>query len=115
MADLAALRAFALALPEVEERTWYGEPDFVFRGKSFALQSQGRTIMKLDRAHQELLFEIRPETFTPCKVATVHWSYVQIDHLDEEELRALVIEAWSTIAPKRLAASVQIVRQMDEA
>jgi hypothetical protein len=101
LADLAALRAFAIALPEVEERTWY-----VFRGKSFSLQSQGRTIMKLDRAHQELLFEIRPETFTPCKVATAHWSYVQIDHLDEEELRALVIEAWSTIAPKRLAAAV---------
>lgn len=108
MADLAALRALALALPEVEERNWYGEPDFVFRGKSFALQSRGRIILKLDRAHQELLFEIRPETFQPCKVATVHWSYVRIENLDAAELGALVFKAWSTIAPKRLAAMVAL-------
>lgn len=106
MTDLAALRRLALALPEVEERTWYGEPDFVFRGKSFALQSKGRIILKLDRAHQELLFEIRPETFSPCKVATVYWSYVELDHLDEAELSALVAEAWSNVAPKRIAAAV---------
>ena len=108
MADLAALRAIALALPEAAERFSYGEPDFCFRGKSFALQWQGRIIFKLDRAHQELLFEVRPETFSPCKVATVHWSYVRIEDLDEDELRALLIEAWATLAPKRMAAALKV-------
>ena len=108
MADLAALRAVALTLPEVSERSSYGEPDFCFRGKSFALQWQGRIILKLDRAHQDLLFEIRPETFKPCKVATVHWSYVELDHIEESELRTLVIEAWTTVAPKRMAAALKI-------
>lgn len=102
MADLAALRRLALALPEASERTSYGEPDFCVRGKSFALRWQGRTIFKLDRAHQALLFEIRPETFRPYKVATVHWSRVELDHLDVAELKALLLEAWSTVAPKRL-------------
>lgn len=106
MADVEALRAIALALPEVAERSSYGEPDFHFRRRSFALRWRGRTILKLERAHQELLFEIRPETFSPCKVATVHWSYVELEHLDEAELRALVLEAWKTVAPKRLAAAL---------
>src|ERR1700761_9184509 len=105
MASVEALRAFALALPEAQERTGYGEPDFHFRGKSFALRWQARTIMKLDRAHQELLFEIRPDTFRPYKVATVHWSQVELDQLDDAELKALVFEAWSTVAPKASLAS----------
>ncbi len=108
MADLDALRAIALSLPEATERASHGEPDFCFRGRSFALQWQGRIILKLDRAHQDLLFEIRPETFQPCKVATVHWSSVRLEDLDEVELKALVFEAWSTIAPKRLAAKAAL-------
>lgn len=108
MADLAALRAVALALPEVTEAAHLGEPEFLFRRKAFALQWKGRFILKLDRGHQALLFEIRPETFEPCPVATVHWSYVRIEHLDDEELHRLVVEAWSTIAPKRLAAQVVV-------
>jgi hypothetical protein len=71
--------------------------------KTFALVSDGRAILKLDRGHQELLFEIRPETFEKCPVATVHWSYVELDHLDEAELAGLVIEAWSQIVPKRVS------------
>jgi hypothetical protein len=101
VATVEALRTAALALPEAAEREWYGEPDFHFRGKSFALRSRGRTIMKLEKGHQTLLFEIRPETFGPCKVATVHWSYVELDHLDDAELTALVREAYTQVAPKK--------------
>ena len=54
--------------------------------------------------HQALLLEIRPETFSPCKVATVHWSYVELDRIDNVELKALVREAYAEVAPKRLAA-----------
>lgn len=71
--------------------------------KTFALFTGGRAILKLDRAHQELLFEIRPETFQPCKVATVHWSYVRLEHLEADELDALVVEAWSGIVPKKVS------------
>jgi hypothetical protein len=106
LATTETLRLLALSLPEAEERTGYGEPDFHVRGKSFALRWQGRTILKLDRAHQTLLFEIRPETFRPYKVATVHWSEVDLDRLDDAELKALLIEAWTTVVPKRLAATL---------
>ena len=71
--------------------------------KTFALHLRGRTILKLDKAHQELLFEIRPETFQKCKVGTSYWSYVELGRLDEAELAALVREAWSSIVPKKVS------------
>lgn len=74
--------------------------------KSFALAIDGRVILKLDKGHQELLFEIRPETFSKCPVATVYWSYVEIAHLDEAELADLVLEAWSQIVPKKVSRPV---------
>jgi hypothetical protein len=71
--------------------------------KSFALRWKGRFILKLDKAHQELLFEVRPQTFQPCRVGTGVWSYVVLGDLDEKELTALVREAWSTIVPKKVS------------
>ncbi len=74
--------------------------------KSFALAIDGRVILKLDKGHQELLFEIRPETFSKCPVATVYWSYVEIAHLDNAELADLVLEAWAQIVPKKVSRPV---------
>lgn len=73
--------------------------------KSFALQSGGRVIMKLDKAHQELLFEIRPATFQKCPVATVYWSYVALEDLDDAELADLVHESWARVVPKKVSRS----------
>ena len=74
--------------------------------KSFALQVNGRTIMKLDRDHQEFLFEVRPEVFSKCRVATVYWSFVALDRLDDDELPGLVLEAWSQVVPKKISRPV---------
>lgn len=74
--------------------------------KSFALRWNGRVVMKLDKAHQELLFEVRPETFQKCPVATGYWSYVALEDLDEDELADLVREAWSTVVPKKVSRPV---------
>lgn len=71
--------------------------------KSFALAIDGRVILKLDRGHQELLFEVRPETFSKCPVATGYWSYVEIDQINEAELTELVLEAWTQIVPKKVS------------
>ncbi|WP_297692841.1 MmcQ/YjbR family DNA-binding protein [Phenylobacterium sp.] len=103
MATLEDLRRLSLALPGAHEVTYKGEPWFNVGKKTFALHSNGRAIMKLDRGHQELLFEVRPETFSKCKVATTHWAYVELDHLDEAELAELVREAWSQIVPKKIS------------
>jgi len=86
--------------------TYKGDPWFNVGKKSFALAINGRAILKLDKGHQELLFEIRPETFSKCPVATVYWSYVELANLDEAELAALVREAWAQIVPKKVSRPV---------
>jgi hypothetical protein len=109
MATFDDLRRHALALPQVRELPHRGAPSFRVNGKTFALwwPEGARTILKLTRDHQELLFEVRPDTFAPCKVGTVNWSCVELAHLDQQELRALIDEAWATVAPK----SVQQARR----
>lgn len=103
MATLEDLRAVALGLPLAGEISYRGEPWFNVGKRTFALMSGPRAILKLDRGHQELLFEIRPETFQPCPVATVKWSYVRLEDLDAGELARLVVEAWSQVVPKKLS------------
>ena len=63
-------------------------------------------MLKLDKAHQELLFEIRPETFQKCPVATVFWSYVDLGHLDHAEAADLVREAWAQVVPRKVSRPV---------
>jgi hypothetical protein len=103
LATLEDLRRVSLALPGAEEVVYKGDPWFNVGKKTFALFTRGRAILKLDRGHQELLFEVRPETFEKCPVATVYWSWVELGHLDEAELGELVLEAWSQIVPKKVS------------
>ncbi len=103
MATFEDLRSIALTLPGAYEDTHRGGAAFRVNGRKFALwwAEGGRTIMKLDPAHQELRFEVRPETFEPCPVGRVNWSFVDLADIGPDELCDLVVEAWSTIAPKR--------------
>jgi hypothetical protein len=104
MASLEDLRRLALALPGAWETEFHGEPWFQVGKKSFALRLRDRFILKLERDHQHFLFEVRPQTFQPCKVGTGGvWSYVVLEDLDEAELADLVLEAWSTIVPKKVS------------
>lgn len=103
MAEFDDLRRLALALPGAWETTYRDEPWFQVGKKSFALRWKGRVILKLEKTHQEFLFEVRPDTFQRCPVGTGVWSYVILEDLDVEELAALVLEAWSTIVPKKVS------------
>ncbi len=103
MATLDDLRRLSLALPGAHEVTYKGAPWFNVGKKTFALVWNDRAVLKLDRAHQDLLFEIRPDVFQPCKVATVHWSYVDLAALEDGELETLVREAWTQIVPKKVS------------
>ena len=106
MATFDQLRDFALTLPEAVEVEYRGDPWLVVRKKTFALWSKaaGRAIMKLDREHQHMLFDLRPDTFAPCKVGTGGiWSYVDLAKLTEKEVEALTLEAWMQVVPKKLS------------
>ena len=111
MATFAQLRDFALTLPEAVEVEYRGDPWLVVRKKTFALWSSasGRAIMKLEREHQHMLFDIRSDTFTPCKVGTGGvWSYVDVVKLTRKEVEALTLEAWTQVVPKKLSRAYAI-------
>ncbi|WP_394762916.1 MmcQ/YjbR family DNA-binding protein [Phenylobacterium sp.] len=103
MATWDDIRAVALALPGAWETEWYGQPSFQVGRKGFVQGFRGRVIMKLDRNHQELLFEARPQVFSPMVAGALRWSWVEIAALDGEEVSALVLEAWTQIVPKRVS------------
>jgi hypothetical protein len=105
MSNFQDLRDVALRLPGVEEGLHRGDPAFRAAGKTFALwwSEEARTIMKLSAPHQQLLFEVRPEIFQPCRVGVGTWSFVDLSLVEDKELEQLVIEAWSTVVPKRVS------------
>ncbi len=105
MADVEDLRRLSLALPGAHEVTYKGDPWFNVGKKTFALHLRGRAVLKLDREHQDLLFEVRPETFQRRPVASTYWSYVELGHLAEAELAEFILEAWSSIVPKTVSRS----------
>ena len=104
MATFEQLRRFALTLPEAVEVEYRGAPWLIVRKKTFALwsASENRAIMKLEREHQQFLFEVRSDTFAPCKVGTGGiWSYVDVAKLGKKEVEALALEAWTQVVPKK--------------
>ena len=93
----------ALALPGASEVEYRGEPWFQVGSKGFVCQSRGRIIMKLSSAHQELLFEARPDVFQPMMAGALRWSFVDIAALEPDEAAELVREAWIQIVPKKVS------------
>ena len=101
----AAIRKIALSFPQAEEVIYKGTPWFNIGSKSFALywpKGDGRWIFKLPKPQQMMLFDTRPDTFSPMRAGKMVWSYVEVDHLDAAELRDLLEASWRVIAPKWL-------------
>jgi len=109
MATFADLRRLGLALPGVSAKLHMrDQPSLRVGGRMFALwwEPEKTTIMKLDREHQHMLFEVRPDVFAPCRVGTGVWSYVDVGKLTRAELKALLHEAWSQVVPKNLRNAI---------
>jgi hypothetical protein len=62
--------------------------------------------MKLERRHQEQLFDIRPEVFSPMVAGRLRWSWVEIEALEDDEAAALVREAWTQVVPKKVSRAL---------
>jgi hypothetical protein len=104
MADEETVRRAALALPEVTEQDHWDRPSFRVGAKIFAVlrPAERRAVLKLPHDHQEMLFELRPEAFSPARWGRLVWTFVDLPAVDAGQLEALVAEAWREVAPKRL-------------
>jgi hypothetical protein len=105
---LARVRAVCLALPETSERLSHGGPSFFIRDKKCF-------VMFLDDHHgdgrlaiwcaapdgvQADLVETDPERFfRPPYVGHLGWLGVQLPEIEDDELRAICREAFTTVAP----------------
>ena len=111
MSGVADYRRLALALPGAIEGAHMDQPDFRVAGKIFATLSKtgaATGVVKLTREHQEMLCDAEGVVFSPVKGAwgARGWTAVDIAAADEATLAAALRTAWRTVAPKRLAATL---------
>jgi hypothetical protein len=102
----AQWRKLACALPEVEEKSHFEQPDFRVRNKIFAGMNPEETqgSLKLPLEMQAMLLDAKPNVFTPAPGAwgRLGWTYVNFAGLDARAAPELLLEAWRLIAPKKL-------------
>jgi hypothetical protein len=115
--ELSTVRAMCLALPEAEERVSHGHPTFFAgaKGRSFAMHlvdhhGDGRIAVWLaapDGAQDALVGGDPQRFFVPPYVGHRGWIGVHLDRgIAVDELRELVVDAYVTVATKRLARLV---------
>ena len=90
-------------MPGAGEVFFHGDPWLTVGSKGFVQTFRGRVLMKLDKGRQELLFEARPDVFSPMVAGGLRWSWVEIEPLDADEVANLVLEAWTQVVPKKVS------------
>jgi hypothetical protein len=99
----ADVRRIALSLPETSEGSHMGHPDLRVAGKIFiGLRAQdGNSIsLKSTAMNVDAMVLEDPETYRDAWGGK--WLGVKLDRVDRAKLRALIEEAWSLAAPKKL-------------
>jgi predicted DNA-binding protein (MmcQ/YjbR family) len=112
---LPRLRKLCLALPEAHEVEAWGEPTFRVRNKLFAMYASPATHHGNGRAavwckaapgNQGLMVRAAPDRFfVPPYVGPSGWIGIWLDGpVDWVELRDLLRDSYTLVAPKRLRA-----------
>ena len=108
MVTIDNVRTFALSLPRTEEALVRDQVKFrvgriVYVALSRDERSMGFGFPKDERA---ALVAAQPEKFFMPIPSDMRYNWVRVwlDALDEAEMRELVIDAWTMVVPKRVAA-----------
>jgi hypothetical protein len=107
---LDRVRRLSLSLPDTNERLSHGEPTFFVHKKVFAMfandhHHDGRIAVWLPAppGFQTELIEASPTIFfKPPYVGARGWVGINLDRVDDDDLRFHIQMAWELIAPKRL-------------
>ena len=113
--SLERVRRVCLALPEAWEKEAWGAPTFRVRKRLFALfalfarAGRHRALARDDLwcaaplGVQEIMVRSEPEKFfVPPYVGPRGWIGVHLDAVDDDELRAVAVQAYCLLAPKKL-------------
>jgi hypothetical protein len=102
--DWETVKALGAELPDVGVDRWYGTPALKVAGKGFVrLREDGALVVMIDILEREALMQSDPQTF----YITPHYQdypamLINLERVDPQELRELLIESWRRKAPKRL-------------
>ena len=106
---VADVRAVALTLPRTHEALVRGRIKFRVGQIVYAAFSRDETLMGFGfpREEREWLIGTEPEKFLMPRESDLrfNWVVVRLEAIDAEEMRGLVIDAWSLCVPKRLSAA----------
>ena len=103
-----SFRRMALKLPEAEERSHHGHPDFRVHGKIFATVAypdKSRAMVKLTPEQQNEFVAASPKVFEPVTGAWGRQGCTRV-HLraaTKAILQGALVAAWCNAAPKLLA------------
>jgi hypothetical protein len=102
------VRAVAMSLPRTEERIVRDQVKFRVGRIVYVALSRDETSMGIGFPKDEraALVAAQPEKFflpIPSDLR-YHWVQVWLDAIDEDEMRELVVDAWTMVVPKRVAS-----------
>jgi hypothetical protein len=99
------VRRIALSLPETSEGSHMGHPDLRVAGKIFiGLRSKDGNFISLRSTAMNVDALVREDPESYRNAWGGKWLGVKLDRVDRAKLRALIEEAWTLAAPKKLRA-----------
>lgn len=109
MVTVADVRAVALALPRTTEAVVRGRIKFRVGRIVYVAFSRDETLMGFGfpKEEREWLVGTEPEKFLMPRESDLryNWVVVRLAAIDQDEMRGLVIDAWSMVVPKSVSAA----------
>ena len=108
MVTLDRVRALALTLPRTTEALVRGRVKFRVGQIVYLSFARDETLMgfAFPKDEREWLVGTEPDKFLMPRPSDLrsNWVVVRLAAIDEEEMRGLVIDAWSMVVPKSVSA-----------
>jgi hypothetical protein len=104
-AEFERVRKLALALPEVEEGTYYGTPAFRVDRKYFTRlhDKLDCLVIRIEPADRQLRLAADSDAFfITDHYLNAPWMLVRLDKVAAADLKELLADAWRLVAPARL-------------
>lgn len=109
MVTIDDVRSVASTLPRSYEAFVRGRVKFrVGRIVYLAFSKDMRELgFAFPKEWRQALVESEPEKFSLPDSSNMryHWAVVRLDAIDEAEMRALVLDAWAMVVPKKVVAA----------
>jgi len=108
MVTLDDVRALALTLPRTTEALVRGRVKFRVGRIVYLSFARDETLMgfAFPKEEREWLVGTEPDKFLMPRPSDLryNWAVVRLAAIDEQEMRGLVIDAWSMVVPKSVSA-----------